>query len=216
MTVRRLLCFLTATSLLAWGCGSKEHAEPAAPPFVEAVPETTVFTDAEAVYYGDDGNTGISDMWNIILTTDMEHDALGNPLGPGKMLQISCNTSREQEMSSDCLEGVYVAPSADYDYSIGTFNPGSMVSVDIPGGSLEAPAMSYFGDLSSGSQDFVPDLLREGHTVVDINDDGTFTIEGTLIGQMFLKRNFTYTGELRAIDMSPSVKGMKKTFRMKF
>lgn len=175
-----------------------------------------MFTDAEAIYYADDGNTGISDMWNIILTTDMERDALGNPIGPGKMLQISCNTARESGMSADCLEGVYVAPSAEYDYSVGTFNPGSMVSVGIPEGSIETPAMSYFGDLLSGSSDFVPDLLREGHAVVDINDDGTFTIEGTLIGQMFLKRNFTYTGDMKAIDMSPSVKSMKKAFRMNF
>lgn len=200
MTVRRSVFLFSACLLIAGGCADQKPIEPAAPPFIEAVAETIVFTEAEAIYYGDEGNTGVSDMWNIRMYTD------------GGLIQICCNTCPEPQMTSDCLEGVYTAPSGTGDYSVGTYNPGYMISIDVNGDSIEAPVMSYFGTFDEGSSDFVPDLLREGFTVVDINDDGTFTIEGTLIGQMFLKRNFTYTGDLTIINNSPA-RSMKKVLR---
>jgi hypothetical protein len=35
-----------------------------------------------------------------------------------------------------------------------------------------------------------------------MNPDGTFVIEGSMVGQKFLKRNFIYEGELDFIDMT--------------
>lgn len=202
MKLRRFIFFLAASALFAAGCDNSVSEEPVAPPFIEAVAETIVFSDAEAIYYGDDGNTGVSDMWLIRLYSDMEHDQSDNPLGPGQMIQISCNTYRIYEIQTDCLEGFYSTPSGSDDYSSGTFNPGYIIRIELPDSSIEGPAMSYFAEFAANSSDFIPDLLREGYVSVDINTDGTFIIEGTMIGQMFLKRNFTYTGDIRTIDMS--------------
>lgn len=189
MTVRRFILCLILSAVFAVGC-DKHGRTGTAPAFIEAVPETIVFTSAEAVYYGDDGNTKTSDMWNIRLS-DQKH-----------FIQICCNTCQEDKINTDCLEGVYSALSEDGDYSPDTFNPGYMIRIELPDSSIEGPAMSYFAEFAANSSDFIPDLLREGYVSVDINTDGTFTIEGTMIGQMFLKRNFTYTGDIRTIDMS--------------
>jgi len=212
MTFRQTIILLMVCAALSWSCDNQDPVETTVPPFVEAVAETIVFTEAQAIYFGDDGNTGVSDMWYIRLYTDMEQDMSGNPVGPGQLMQISCNTPQETGITTDCLEGVYIEPSGIYDYSSGTFNPGYMISIDLPDGKIETPAMSYFADITDGSTDFTPELLREGHIIVDINKDGTYTIEGTLTGQTFRKRNFTYTGPLESIDES-SARTMKKVLR---
>lgn len=196
MTLRQSFILLTAGAALSWGCENPGPDETPAPPSAKPTVETIVFTDAQAIYFGDDGNTGISDMWYIRLYTAMEQDVSGNPVGPGQLMQISCNTPQDSGLTTDCLEGVYSEPSGIDDFSSGTFNPGYMISVDLPDGKIEAPVMSYFGDIFAGRTDFVPDLLKDGYVIIDINNDGTYTIEGTLTGHMLQKRNFTYTGIL--------------------
>ena len=61
--------------------------------------------------------------------------------------------------------------------------------------------MSYFGQYTLAG-DVDVDLLREGFVNIDMNSDGTFVIEGSMVGQKFLKRNFIYEGELDFIDMT--------------
>lgn len=184
--------------------------EKQAPVVEETTREIIEFTDGEAIWYGDDGNTEVSDMWNIRLYTDMDRDEAGNPVGPGQMIQISCNTDQDTKANADNLRGVYVTPSDEYDYSPGTFNPGYLVEIEIPGGYISAPAMSYFGELEEGSTEPAPEFLEEGSVSVEINADGTFTIEGSMTTESAISKDFTYTGELVIID-KPGVQ--KKALR---
>ena len=203
MKIRQSLIYLAAATLLAASCEKQA-------PVVETTREIIEFTDGEAIYYGDDGNTELSDMWNIRLYTDMDRDEAGNPVGPGQMIQISCNTGRDTEANADNLRGLYVTPSDEYDYSPGTFNPGYLVEIEIPGGYISAPAMSYFGELAEGSAEPAPEFLEEGSVNVTINADGTFTIEGSMMTESAISKDFTYTGELVIID-KPGVQ--KKALR---
>ena len=184
--------------------------EKQAPVVEETTREIIEFTDGEAIWYGDDGNTEVSDMWNIRLYTEMDRDEAGNPVGPGQMIQISCNTDQDTKANADNLRGVYVTPSDEYDYSPGTFNPGYLVEIEIPGGYISAPAMSYFGELAEGSAEPAPEFLEEGSVSVEINADGTFTIEGSMMTESAISKDFTYTGELVIID-KPGVQ--KKALR---
>ena len=184
--------------------------EKQAPVVEETTREIIEFTDGEAIWYGDDGNTEVSDMWNIRLYTDMDRDEAGNPVGPGQMIQISCNKDQDTKANADNLRGVYVTPSDEYDYSPGTFNPGYLVEIEIPGGYISAPAMSYFGELEEGSTEPAPEFLEEGSVSVEINADGTFTIEGSMTTESAISKDFTYTGELVIID-KPGVQ--KKALR---
>lgn len=193
MKIRQSLIYLAAATLLAASCEKQA-------PVVETTREIIEFTDGEAIYYGDDGNTELSDMWNIRLYTDMDRDEAGNPVGPGQMIQISCNTGRDTEANADNLRGLYVTPSDEYDYSPGTFNPGYLVEIEIPGGYISAPAMSYFGELAEGSAEPAPEFLEEGSVSVEINADGTFTIEGSMMTESAISKDFTYTGDLTIID----------------
>ena len=193
MKIRQSLIYLAAATLLAASCEKQA-------PVVETTREIIEFTDGEAIYYGDDGNTELSDMWNIRLYTDMDRDEAGNPVGPGQMILISCNTGRDTEANADNLRGLYVTPSDEYDYSPGTFNPGYLVEIEIPGGYISAPAMSYFGELAEGSAEPAPEFLEEGSVSVEINADGTFTIEGSMMTESAISKDFTYTGELVIID----------------
>lgn len=204
MKIRQSLIYLTAATLLAASC------EKQTPTVEETTREIIEFTDGEAIWYGDDGNTEVSDMWNIRLYTDMDRDEAGNPVGPGQMIQISCNTDQDTKANADNLRGVYVTPSDEYDYSPGTFNPGYLVEIEIPGGYISAPAMSYFGELEEGSTEPAPEFLEEGSVSVEINADGTFTIEGSMMTESAISKDFTYTGELVIID-KPGVQ--KKALR---
>jgi len=188
MTVRRSLISLLFSVLLAAGCNEVVTPEPP-PPFVEAVAQTIEFTSAQAYYYGDDGNTEQSDMWNLRLSC------------PECFVQISCNTLLADELTPDCLVGYYTASTTIGKYSPDSFNSGYMLKIELPDEIIEGPAMSYFGEYTSDSNVMV-DLLREGYVNIDMNSDGTFTIEGTMVGQMFLKRNFIFTGELDLIDLT--------------
>ena len=81
---------LTSVVFLAASCQNSlppvvEKPEPEKPEdgFVEAVPDTVTFTNADFIYYGDIAGESSSDDWVVKLYTDMEIDDLGNPIGPG-------------------------------------------------------------------------------------------------------------------------------------
>ena len=76
-----------------------------------------------------------------------------------------------------------------------------MLKIELPDETLEGPAMSYFGQYTLTGEVSV-DLLSEGFVNIDMNSDGTFTIEGSMVGQAFLKRNFVFEGEVDLIDMT--------------
>lgn len=193
----------------ACGSGESDPADPVDPtpsPFKEAVPEKTVYTQANLVYYGDDVYSGESDWWQLLLMTDMQIDETGNPVGPGKMIRISLNTTynAEQKPDPELLCATYHEPASTADISAGTFNPGFFTTIDLPGGAVEMPDGSFFGDLQAGTTDFDADLLREGVCLIERREDGTYLISGILVGTQFRKRYFTYEGALDPIDRSDS------------
>ena len=75
---------LTAAMLAACSNDSPTPQPQPEPPFVEPTPERVVYTQANVVYYGDEGFTGVSDLWKVMLYTDMDIDPAGNLVGPGK------------------------------------------------------------------------------------------------------------------------------------
>lgn len=170
-------------------------------PFDEPRPERIVFTNAELIYRGDDGGTGVSDLYQLSLWTDMPIDETGNPIGPGKLIRVSLNAELLDEGADPVLPaGIYSEPENYYSFLPFTFNEGDMQSIPLPAGTVEMPAYSYFGELADGQTGFEPDLLREGYCQVQLLDDGTYTVSGILVGRFFLKRVFSYTGALEAID----------------
>lgn len=187
MTVRRSIFSLALSALLAIGCNQTQTEPP--PPYVGPEAQVMEFTTAEAIYYGDDGNTEKSDMWNIRLT------------GHEQMIQISCNTIQADEADPEYLVGYYTEPKRQGVYTPDSFNPGYMLKIEFADGSIEGPVMSYYGEFTSNGE-VVVDLLSEGFVNIDANTDGTFTIEGTMVGKKFLKRNFAYMGKLDVIDMT--------------
>lgn len=172
------------------------------PPFKEPEPELIECTEANVIYYGDDGYTEVSDLWKVLLYTDMELDEVGNPIGPGQMVCISCNVTLGEEPDLANLVGTYTATTSTSDFRPGTFNDGRLMTIDMPGGAVEIPDFSFFGDLAEGQTTFDADLLREGYCQIKANDDGTYTVSGIMVGTKFLKRYFTYTGPIDPVDRS--------------
>lgn len=166
------------------------------PSFVESVPDTVVFTNADFIYCGCEFADAVSDGWIIKLYTDMEADMLGNPIGPGTVTQLClnsvCNIDQEADMAA--LEGVYREMSNSGDFSPGTFVSGYMARLDLPGQILEIADGTYYADLAEGSTQMNYDLIDEGALSIVPNPDGTYTIEGVLVGKKYTKRYFTWTG----------------------
>ncbi len=170
-------------------------------PFDEPQPEAILFTNAELIYRGDDGGTGVSDLWQLSLWTDMPVDEVGNPVGPGKLIRVSLNAPLLAGDAELVLpDEIYSEPENYWSFSPFTFNEGEMQSIPLPTGTVEMPAYSFFGELAEGQTDYTPDLLREGYCLVELNEDGTYTVSGILVGHRFLKRVFSYKGVLEAID----------------
>ena len=79
-----------------------EHNDPEPEPgFVESVPDTTVFDNADFIYYGDASGEEVSDEWVIKLYTDMYIDELGNPVGPGAVMQLMLNVKYDEGQGAD-------------------------------------------------------------------------------------------------------------------
>ena len=82
-----------------------------------------------------------------------------------------------------------------------------MYEIDLPGGSMMQPDGCFFGDIPSGETEFEADLLREGSFAVTDNGDGTFTVEGIMVGTEYMKRYFSYTGKFEPVDRAEEGQG---------
>lgn len=169
--------------------------------FTELVPERPDYVRADLSYYGSGGLT-TSDYWGLNLYTDMDKNTSGEWTGPGQMIRLAINARYNEDQSADLsfVTGKYVQQYNSGDYSAGTFVEGYIDETQIPGGTKETPAGTYFGNFASGSTEVEADLLREGEFTITDNGDGTYTVEGVLVGTGYLKRYFSYTGELSVND----------------
>ena len=75
-----------------------------------------------------------------------------------------------------------------------------MNQIDLPTGKVEIPAGTFYGEVKSYSTSVDADLLSGGKMTVKRSADGEYTISGVLVGDLSLKRYFTYTGKLTTID----------------
>lgn len=177
------------------------------PGFIEAVPDTTEFTNAQFIYNGDDLGEQISDGWVIKLYTDMDVDQGGNPIGPGRVVQMLLNVryDPEQKGNPSLLKGTYLEMMSSGDFSAGTFVDGFMSRLDLPTGSIEIADATFYAELTEGSTEMDYDLIDEGKVKIKDNDDGTFTIEGILIGKKYTKRYFSWTGKVEPRNNAPIV-----------
>ena len=176
--------------------------------FEEPVPDRPEYVNANLIYYGGDDMDGSSDYWVLNLYTDMEVRD-GYPVGPGQLLSLAMNSpyNEAQQPSLESLVGQYVMPANSMDFSAGTFIQGEMHEIDLPGGSIMRPDGCFFGDIPSGETEFEPDLLREGSFTVLDNGDGTFTVEGIMVGTEYVERYFSYTGKFEPVDRAEGGQG---------
>ena len=166
--------------------------------FVEAVPDTVIFTNADFIYYGDIAGESSSDDWVVKLYTDMEIDNLGNPVGPGTVTQLQLNAIYDENQTADPsnLKGVYREMMNSGNFAPGTFVSGYMVRMDLPGQTIEMADGTFYADLSEGSVQMDYDLIDEGAISIVSEEDGTYTIEGVLVGKKYTKRYFRWTGHV--------------------
>ena len=164
-------------------------------------PETVEFINSNLVYWGDEDGVG-TDHFVLTLYTDMEVDAAGNPIGPGKIMAFSLNVPPFASGTTEfpLPEGTFDAALNGYTFNEWTFNLGYMNQMDLPTGKVEVPAGSFYGDVKAHSTSVDADLLSGGKMTVKRSADGEYTISGVLVGDLSLKRYFTYTGKLTTID----------------
>lgn len=170
------------------------------------------YTNASLVYYGDEGYTGESCEFTLTMYTDMKIDDTGNPIGPGKILQLDFNAELFDDDATEfpIPAGKYYASASDYSFSPFSFNWGYVRSFDLPGqGSVSIPVNSFYGEIPAGSTAFDPDLLDEGAFEVEVAGDGSYTVAGCVVGDKFMKRNFIFSGKLTAADRRGDVPGPK-------
>lgn len=174
------------------------------------VNEAVEFVNADLVYYGMGGITESCE-FELSLYTDMELDAGGNPVGPGKLMRLNFNATPFEEGQTEFVvpSGRYSAAQTSYYFDPFTFNWGYMTSFDMPTGTVEVPKCSFYGELAAGETEFDPDLLNYGAFDVKVAADGTYTVVGCVVGcgehATFRKHNFTYTGKLVAADRSEDI-----------
>ena len=173
--------------------------------FVEAVPDTVTFTNADFIYYGDITGESSSDDWVVKLYTDMEIDDFGNPIGPGTVTQLQLNAKFDENQGADPskLKGVYREMMNSGNFAPGTFVSGYMVRLDLPGQTIEMGDGTFYADLSDGSTEMDYDLIDEGAVSIQPNDDGTYIIEGILVGKKYTKRYFKWTGNIEPRNYVP-------------
>lgn len=198
---------LVAALTLIAACEKPEQAQQPVDPdpqpkpeqgFVEAVPDTVTFTNADFIYYGDITGESFADDWVVKLYTDMEIDDFGNPIGPGTVTQLQLNAKFDENQSADPskLKGVYREMMNSGNFAPGTFVSGYMVRLELPGQTIEMGDGTFYADLSEGSTEMDYDLIDEGAVSIQPNDDGTYIIEGVLVGKKYTKRYFKWTGNI--------------------
>ena len=164
--------------------------------FVEKESTEVIFTNADFYYLGDRAQEESCDLWQIKFYTDLEIDELGNPIGPGSVMQLILNAPYEKDQTPnlDKLEGLYFAQSNTGDFSQNTFIYGYMDILELPDGRHELPDGTFYASLAEGSKQMDVDLLDDGKLEIVNNADGTTSIKGTLIGKQCRKRNFEWKG----------------------
>lgn len=169
------------------------------PEYEAPVPETIEFSNAEFIYNGDDIGEGISDGWLVRLYTDMEIDSAGNPIGPGVALQLLLNVTFDKDQSADpeFLSGVYTEMLNSGNFAAGTFVSGYIDYIDMPGGRIEIADATFYADIADGSTEMDYDLIDEGALEIKRNPDGTYSIEGVLVGKKYTKRYISWNGDIQ-------------------
>ena len=107
-------------------------------------------------------------------------------------------------------ESTFDAAPNGYTFNEWTFNLGYMNQMDLPTGKVEVPGGTFYGDVKAYSTSVDADLLSGGKMTVKRSDGGEYTISGTLVGDLSLKRYFTYTGKLTTIDRHESTEETPK------
>lgn len=172
---------------------------------IHPAPEVVEFVNSNLVYWGDKDGVG-TDHFVLTLYTDMEVDATGNPIGPGKIMAFSLNVPPFASEATEfpLPEGTFDAALNGYTFDEWTFNLGYMNQIDLPTGKVDIPAGTFYGDVKSYSTSVDADLLSGGKMTVKRLSGGEYSISGTLVGDLSLKRYFTYTGKVITIDRHES------------
>lgn len=164
--------------------------------FVEAVPDTICFADATFLYNGDYVGDGISDGWIIKLYSDES------------MIQILINSRRNDNQIADLtyISGTYKEMTNSGNYAPGTFVSGRVTYVDLPGGEVvEVPDPTFFASLTEDKSDLYYDYIDEGVLKITHNNDGTYSIDGIMVGSKYTKRYISWTGQAEAETNVPEV-----------
>lgn len=126
-------------------------------------PETVEFVNSNLVYWGDEDGVG-TDHFVLTLYTDMEVDAAGNPIGPGKIMAFSLNVPPFAPGTTEfpLPESTFDAAPNGYTFNEWTFNLGYMNQMDLPTGKVEVPGGTFYGDVKaySTSVDADPPIRR--------------------------------------------------------
>ncbi|MBE6218287.1 MAG: hypothetical protein E7124_09660 [Bacteroidales bacterium] len=194
-----------ALTCLAFSCKEPDN-ESQTKDFIEDVPTSITFTNAEFIYNGDDIGDATSDGWVIKMYTDMEIDETGAPVGPGCVFQMLLNVRYDETQGADAsfLPGIYSEMINSGNFAPGTFVRGYMSSIDLPGGDrIDLADATYYADVAENSTEMDYDLIDEGAVSIKANDDGTYSIEGIMVGTKYTKRYFSWTGEVKCRSNVP-------------
>ena len=189
------ICFLSVLTLFVWACNTPQTPnEPEG--FVEPQPQKVVFTNAQFSYMGDDIGEETCDGWLVKFYTDMYIDDLGNPVGPGCVMQLFLNVTYnpEQVVDTSLLEGIYTAPTSSWEFLPNTFVDGYIDYIELPDGRYERGDGTFYADIAEGETAMDIDLLDDGAIEIVANEDGTFSFEGVMVGKKCKKRYFEWHG----------------------
>ncbi len=202
---------ISALSLSMVACfDAKREEDGGDDTFIEKEVTTITFTEAEVYYNGDDIGEATSDGWLVKFYTDMEMDQMGNFVGPGEVMQLLLsapfNSAQKPDLSK--LVGEYRAQSNSGDFSPNTFAYGYMGYIDLPDGRHERPEGTFYASIPDGSTEMDIDMIDDGSLEIISNGDGTYTIEGVLVGKQCRKRNFSWRGTMepksQAVEQVPN------------
>ena len=198
--MKKFAIYLVSVAMLFVACVDNGAGDVGTSDFTEKEPTEVVFTNSQIYYLGDTSQEQSFDIWQFKFYTDMEIDELGNPIGPGSVMQLILNVPYENTQTPNIkqLEGIYLAQSNSGDYSNFTFIYGYLDILELPDGRHELPDGTFYASLPEGSKQMNIDLLDDGKLEIVNNADGTTTIRGSLVGKQCRKRNFVWNGVIEA------------------
>ena len=198
--MKKFAIYLVSVAMLFVACVDNGAGDVGTSDFTEKEPTEVVFTNSQIYYLGDTSQEQSFDIWQFKFYTDMEIDELGNPIGPGSVMQLILNVPYENTQTPNIkqLEGIYLAQSNSGDYSNFTFIYGYLDILELPDGRHEMPDGTFYASIPEGSKQMNIDLLDDGKLEIVNNADGTTTIRGSLVGKQCRKRNFVWRGVIEA------------------